>query len=157
MKKFCEREQAVVAALGSNALFGELLVHVSSCPFCSEVVLVMKSLREDAAIMPGERQMQDPSRIWRLAQDLLREKAFEKASLPIRIAWTLVFVTAIFAMPWLLLILVKVPWVKPDLMLSHLPLLDRSWSSALTNLTLFSVTVTFICTGFSSWYILREQ
>jgi len=156
MKKYCQKEQAVVAALRSGTLFGELLVHVSSCPFCSEVVLVMESLREDAAFVPDVGHTPDPSRIWQLAQDLVREKAVEKSSLPIRIAWAFAFVTAILAMPWLLLILVKLPWVNPDLVLSHLPLLDRSWSPALTNITLFSVAVTLICTGFSSWYILEQ-
>ena len=120
-------------------------------------MLVMESLREDAAFVPDVGHTRDPSRIWQLAQDLVREKAVEKATLPIRIAWTFAFVTAILAMPWLLLILVKLPWVKPDLVLPHLPLLDRSWRPALTNITLLSVAVTLICTGFSSWYILREQ
>jgi hypothetical protein len=157
MKKYCEKEQAVVVALRSGSLCGELLVHVSNCPFCSEVVFVMESLREDPAFAQDGRRMPDPDRIWQRAQGVVREKAVEKATLPIRIAQIFAYVTAILAVPWLLLALPKLPRVMPDLGLAHLPLLDGSWSPALTSITVLSVTVTLVCTGFSSWYILREQ
>jgi hypothetical protein len=157
MKKFCEKEQLVVAALRSRSLCGELLVHVSNCQFCSEVVFVMESLREDPAFAEDAWCMPDPDRIWERARGVVRENATEKAMLPIRIAQIVAYVTAILAVPWLLLELPKLPRVVPDLGLAHLALLDGSWSPAQTSITVLSVTVTLVCTGFSSWYILREQ
>jgi len=157
MKKYCEKEQPVVTALRSGSLCGELLVHVSNCPVCSEVVFVMESLREDPALAEDGGDMPDPDRIWERARGVVREIAAERAMLPIRIVQIFAYVTAILAVPWLLLELPKPPRVVPDLGLAHLALLDGSWSPALTSITVLCVTVTLVCTGFSSWYILRER
>jgi hypothetical protein len=157
MKKYCEKEQAVVAALRSGSLYDELLVHVSSCPFCAEVLLVMDSLREEPAFAQDEPRMCDAARIWQRAQGLAREKTVARATLPIRIVWTFACVAAIFAMPWLVLVLLKLPLGMADLGLTHFSLLDRPWSPTLTSSMLLSVTVALICIGFSSWYMLREE
>jgi hypothetical protein len=156
MKKYCEKEPAVVAALRSGPLYDELFVHAGNCPVCSEVLLVTEFLREEIASAQDAR-MPDAARIWQCAQNRAREKAVLKATLPIRIARTLAGVVAVVAMPWLVLVLVKLPLRVPDLGLRYFLLLDWHWSPTVTSSTLLSVTVTLICIGFSSWYILREE
>jgi hypothetical protein len=157
MKKYCEKEQAVVAALRSDSLYDDLLVHVGNCPFCSEVLLVINYLQEETAFAQDEPNMPDASRIWQRAQCLAREKIVAKATLPIRIVRTFACVAAIFAIPWLILVLLKLPLGMADLGLRYFPLLDRPWSSTLTSTMLFSISVALICIGFSSWYMLREE
>jgi hypothetical protein len=156
MKKYCEKEQAVVAALRSGPLYGELFVHVGNCPVCREVRLVMESLRKET--VPAQHAcMPDAARIWQRAQGRAREKAVLKATLPIRIARTFASVAAIVATPWLVLVLVKLPLRMSDLGLKHFLLLDWHWSPTVTSSTLLSLSLTLFCIGFSSWYMLREE
>lgn len=155
MKKYCEKEQALIAALRSGSSHDELLVHVSQCPFCSEVLLVAESLQEDAAFARDGQLIPDPARIWHHAQGVVKKNTIEKATLPIRIARTLACVTAVAVFAWLALLLRNLP--LPILGLKHFALLDRSWSAALTSSTFLGLVVTLLCTGLSSWYMLRDE
>src|SRR5215472_13096261 len=154
MKRYCELENAVVAALQSGTLSAELSVHIENCPICSEVVFVMESLRVDAAAAPVGR-MPDSAWIWQRAQSFAREKAIEKATQPIRIVMTVSIVTAVFAIPWMFSLLSKLTLKMPDFGLSHFSMLDRQQPAALTNGLLLCLTATLICTALSSWYMLR--
>jgi hypothetical protein len=184
---YCEKEQALVAALQSAALRSarshggitrggiindELLAHAASCPICSEVLLVTAFLRQefqhdDSASLDREFQTPDAAMIWRKAQARAREQALARATLPIRVARTCAGVLAILALPWVGLGFSQRPaWLtslgltdlgSTNLGITHLVALNGNWLTALSRLTLLGMTATLFGIVLSSWYMLREE
>ena len=157
--RYCEHEQAVIAALETGSLPDELLPHVGGCPVCSEVALVAQCLREEADLLNSDLYVPDSGAIWRKAQARAREQALARATLPIRVVRTCAYALAILATPWLVLQFSRPPAWLPGLGLKHLPWMqmDGNWLNALTGTTLLGMSVTLICIGLSSWYMLREK
>jgi hypothetical protein len=152
-ENYCEKEQQVVAAICANSRDVEILSHARNCPFCSEVLLVTESLRDDAELamhelahLPGGAAV-----IWRKAQAVAREKALARATLPIRIARICALVVAVFTALWILVDSGPL-WTGP------LGSLNWRWPSALNETALLlMITGTVLCIGLSSWYMLREE
>ena len=154
--EYCEKEAVVVAALRSGSLHDELLVHVGGCPVCSEVLLVVESLRE-GALAQDEAQLPGADAIWRRAQRLAREKAVAKATLPIRIVRTCACALAILAVPWIVFEFPQLPaWVH-GVGLKAVSSMDGNWRAALTGTTLLGISGSVLCIALSSWYMLREE
>jgi hypothetical protein len=155
---FCEKEQPVVAALCGSSGDAEILGHARSCPVCSEVLRVAEFLRESAQLATHELSaLPDPALIWRKAQNLAREKALVRATLPIRIARISAFV-AVLAAPRLILESHRLWPLMAELWLRHLSSTNRLWASDLNETALvLEITGTTICIGLSSWYMLREE
>jgi hypothetical protein len=161
-ENYCEREQAVAAALHSGTLSSEILSHAGNCPVCSEVLLVAEFLREESASLDRELRLPDATVIWQKAQAKARERALAKATLPIRITRTCAYALAILAAPWIFLEFSGRPSWLPSFGLQHLRLIDlavidRSWMAALTGTMLIGITATFFGIALSSWYMLREE
>jgi hypothetical protein len=155
--RYCDREQAVVAALRSGPLRGALLDHVASCPVCSDVLFVARFLREESAHLEREAHTVDAAVVWQKAQARATEWALAKATLPIRIVRNCAFALAILASPWLVFEFSQFPAWMPDFGLRHLASMDGNWFAALTGTTLAGITATLVCVGLSSWYMLREE
>jgi hypothetical protein len=101
---FCDKEQQVAAALCGSSRDAELLAHARSCQVCSEVLLVAEFLRGSAQLATHELSaLPDAALIWRKAQTFARERALDRATLPIRIARIATFFVAVLAAPWLIL------------------------------------------------------
>ena len=156
---FCEKEEQVVAALCGSSRDAEILGHARSCPVCSEVLLVAEFLRESAQLATHELSaLQDAALIWRKAQNLAREKAPVRATLPIRIARISAFVVAVLAAPRLILESHQLWPLMADLFPRHLSSTNRLWASDLNETALvLAIAGTIICIGLSSWYMLREE
>src|SRR5271165_5828678 len=167
---YCEKEQAVVAALHGGTLNAELLGHAGGCPVCSEVLLVAEFLHEEGTSFDRELRLPDATVIWRKAQAMAREKALARATLPIRIARTCAYSVAILATPWMVLEFSGRPSWLPDLGLRHLmsidltsidltsralTSIDGNWLAALTGTMLVGITATLLGIALSSWYMLR--
>lgn len=159
-ESYCEKEQALVAALHSGMLNDELLVHAGSCAVCSEILLVTELLRteflqdESAAL---DLPVPDATMIWRKAQARARERALARATYPIRMARTSACALAILAAPWILVELSRRPWWLQNLGLTHFVSRDVNWLAALTGTMLVGMTATFLGIALSSWYILRQE
>jgi len=157
--RYCEHEQAVIAALRAGSLPHDLMVHVGGCPVCSEVLLVTEGLLEDAALANDDLHMPDAGVIWQKAQARAREQALARATLPIRIVRTCAYALAILASPWLVVQISHPPAWMPSLGLRHFSWMqmDGNWLAALSGTTLLGLTATLVCIGLSSWYMLREK
>jgi hypothetical protein len=154
---YCDKEQAVVAAVRSGTLNADLLGHAGGCPVCSEALLVTEFLREESTCLEHELYTPDAAVLWRKAQTRAREKALARATLPIRITRTCTYALAILATPWIVLEFSRRPSWWSSLGLKHLAPMDGNWFVALTGTTLLGVTATFLCIALSSWYMLREE
>jgi|SRR5208282_3939167 len=164
---YCEKEQAVVAALHGGTLNAELLGHAGGCPVCSEVLLVAEFLHEEGTSFDRELRLPDAAVIVRKAQARAREKALATATLPIRVARTCAYALAILAAPWVVLAFSGRPSWLPNLGLPHpisidltsitLTPIDGNWLAALTGTMVIGITATFLGIALSSWYMLREE
>jgi hypothetical protein len=156
---FCEKEQQILAALFGGSRDAEILGHARSCPVCSEVLLIAECLRESAQLATHELSaLPDATLIWRKAQNLAREKALVRATLPIQIARISALVVAVFAAPRLTLESHRFWPLIADLWPKHLSSINRLWASELNETALvLAITGTIICIGLSSWYMLREE
>jgi hypothetical protein len=153
----CAKEQELVAALHDGTLNTELLSHAGSCTVCADVLRVAAFLHEESASLDRELRLPDATVIWRKAQARAREKAFAKATLPIRIARTCAYVMAVLAAPWIVLEFSARPSWLPDLGLRHLASIDGNRLAALTGTMLVGMTATLLGIALSSWYMLREE
>ena len=166
MENDCQKEQELVAALRGGTLNPELLGHAASCPVCSDVLLIAEFLLKESASLDPELRLPDAAVIWRKAQTRAREKAFAKATLPIRIARACAYVFALVATPWIVLEFSAQPSWLPDLGLRHLTSMDFTSMAltsmdgnrlaALTGTMLIGITATLLGLALSSWYMLRE-
>jgi|SRR5271165_1449296 len=159
---YCEKEQAVVAALHGGTLNAELLGHAGGCPVCSEVLLVAEFLHEEGTSFDRELRLPDAAVIVRKAQARAREKALATATLPIRVARTCAYALAILAAPWVVLAFSGRPAWLPGLGFRHLTSsaltpIDGNWLAALTGTMLIGIAATFLGIALSSWYMLREE
>ena len=156
---FCEKEQQVVAALRGSSRDAGILGHVPSCPVCSEVLMVAEFLRESARLATHELSaLPDAALIWQKAQNLAREKALLRPTLPIRIVRISAFVVAVLAAPRLILESHQLWPPMADLWLRHLSSTNRLWAPDLNETALvLEITGTILCIGLSSWYMLREE
>ncbi len=154
--QFCEKEQTVVATKHAGALNPELLNHASSCPVCSEVLLVMEALQDEGTSLDHELYIPDAALIWCKAQARAREQAMARATLPIRIAKMGAELLGVLAAIWMIFELSRhAAWI-PDLGLKHFSM-NATWLDALTGVTLLGITATLVCVGLGSWYMLREE
>jgi hypothetical protein len=166
-ERYCEQEPVVTAALRSSTLNADLLAHAAGCDCCSDVLLVSEFLREESASLDHELRTPDAASIWRKAQARAREKAFARATLPIRVARNCAYILVILAAPWIAFEFSRQPAWLPDLGLKHLPLIDGSWMdgnwingnwlAALTGTTLVGIAAVTVCVALSSWYVLRAE
>src|SRR3974377_2220571 len=94
--QFCEKEQSVAMTMRSGALPEDLLIHVGSCPVCTEVALISHSLMQNVVL--EELHVPNAGLIWRRAQSLARQQAIASATRPIRIARFATLAAAIVAL-----------------------------------------------------------
>jgi hypothetical protein len=150
--RFCEKEQAVVAALLAGALPDDLLSHVKVCEVCTEVAQVSRALSQEVAPSADELRLPDPSLVWKRAEALAKQQAIAKATRPIRIARICACVAALVALPWLApIFLNSMPALE-----HHLWTMDRTFS-ALTSTILLGAGASLILISLSSWYVLRQE
>ena len=153
--QICEKEQAVLAALQNGNLSGELVVHLESCPLCSEIVMTVEGLRPEAARLDNNLRPPDPATIFRRAQQRAREEALARATLPIRITLACTVVLSILSAPWLIAYLMRLPWEVP--LLRPVYFLQRNLPDALSGSTVMGMAATLLCIALSSWFVLREE
>jgi hypothetical protein len=157
-REHCRKEEQVVAALRSGSPDAAILDHARECPICSDVLLVVTSLREESTLADHELDaLPDPGLIWQASQARTKQDALAKATLPIRIMRTCAGMLAILAAPWIVLeFLHPSAWIL-NYRLMRLPGADAAWLSAFTGATLFGITATLACIALGSWYMLREK
>jgi len=153
--QICEKEHAVLAALQNGNLSGELVVHLESCPLCSEIVMTVEGLRPEAARLDNNLRPPDPATIFRRAQQRAREEALARATLPIRITLACTVVLSILSAPWLIAYLMRLPWEVP--LLRPVYFLQRNLPDALSGSTVMGMAATLLCIALSSWLVLREE
>jgi hypothetical protein len=153
--QICETEHAVLAALQSGNLSGDLLVHLETCPLCSEMAMTVEELRPEAARLEESLKPPDPAIIFRGAQQRAREEALARATLPIRITLACTVVVSILSAPWLIAYLMKLPWELP--LLRPVYFLQRNLPDTLPGSLVIGMTATLLCIALSSWFILREE
>lgn len=153
----CENEQAVAAAVRAGALDAQLLAHAAACPACSDLLLVTEVLQKDSASLERDLHVPDAAVLWKKAQARAKEQAMAKATLPIRIVRICAYVLAFVAAPRILIELSHGPAWLPDLGLKHLSSIDANWLAAVTSTPVLGITLTVVCLGLSSWYMLREE
>jgi hypothetical protein len=157
-KQYCEKEHEVVAALRGFAPDLAIFRHAHECPVCSEVLLVAGLLQEESRLADYEvSSLPDASLIWRKAQTRAEEIVLRKATLPIRIMRTCAYALAILSSPWSAVQLSHARLSMPNLGITHSLWTDRSWLAAFTGTTVVGFTLTIVCVGLSSWYMLREE
>lgn len=156
-ERYCEKEQAVVAALHCECPDVDLLAHVARCALCSEVLMVTEVLREQSTSLDCGFRPPDAALIWQKAQVRVRERALEKATLPIRIARTCAYALAVLTISWITFEWSRRPEWLPNLGLHHLHSIDGNWLAAFTGTTLLGVAAMSICLALSSWYMLRTE
>jgi len=159
MNTFARRNNRSLPPLCGNSRDAGILGHARSCPVCSEVLLVAEFLRESAQLATHELSaLPDAALIWGKAQNLAREKALLRPTLPIRIVRISAFVVAVLAAPRLILESHQLWPPMADLWLRHLSSTNRLWASDFNETVLvLAITDTIICIGLSSWYMLREE
>jgi len=151
---FCDKEQAVGAALRSGTIPEDLLSHIGTCAVCTEVVMVSQFLLQSAASQ--EVPLPDAAFIFRRAQGMARQQAIAKATRPIRIAQLGAGVAGILALPWAAhTFLNSSLWIPYFAHLSWK--MDRSLSDVLTGTILFGMLGSLLLISLSSWYVLRQE
>jgi hypothetical protein len=151
--RFCEKEQAVVAALLAGTLTDDLLAHVSLCEVCTEIAHVSHALLHEEAPAADLLRLPDASLVWRRAETLAKQQAIAKATRPIRIARICAGVAALLALPWLApTLLNSMPNFSHNLLT-----MDHTFSEALTGTTLLAIGGSLILISLSSWYVLRQE
>jgi len=153
--QICETEHAVLAALQSGNLSGDLLVHLETFPLCSEMAMTVEELRPEAARLEESLKPPDPAIIFRGAQQRAREEELARATLPIRITLACTVVVSILSAPWLIAYLMKLPWELP--LLRPVYFLQRNLPDTLPGSLVIGMTATLLCIALSSWFILREE
>jgi hypothetical protein len=157
-KQYCEKEHEVVAALRGFATDAAIFGHAHECPVCSEVLLVGGLLQEESRRADHElSSLPAASSVWEKAQARAREMTLRKATLPIRIMRTCAYALAILASPWLAFQLHHARLSMPNLGIAYSLWTDGSWLAAFTGTTLVGFSLTIVCLGLSSWYMLREK
>jgi hypothetical protein len=151
--RFCEKEQAVVAALLAGTLPDDLLAHVSVCEVCTEVAQVSHALLHEVAPVADQFRPPDASLVWKRAETLAKQQAIAKATRPIRVARICAGVTAFVALPWLAPALLN----SMPAFTYHLWTMDRTLSAVLTGTTMLGAGASLILISVSSWYVLRQE
>lgn len=150
----CDKEQAVITALQSGNVSGDLLLHIESCRVCREVLMTAEALRYESACLDKTLSPPDAGVILRRAQQRARQEALARATLPIRIALACTLVVTILSAPWLFAYLVRLSWGFPFL---RSPWLNGNWLNALSGTTAMGMVATLLCIGLSSWFVFREE
>jgi hypothetical protein len=153
--QICEKEQAVLAALQNGNLGGGLLVHLETCPLCSEMAMTVEVLRPEAARLEESLKPPDPAIIFRRAQQCAREEALARATLPIRITLACTAFVSILSAPWLVAYCMRLPW--ESLLLRPVYFLQRNLPDALPGSLVIGMAATLVCVALSSWFVLREE
>lgn len=100
----CEHELSVARAVASGSWPAPLAAHVAACPACADVALVVGALRTEARLAAAE-SAPDPGTIWRTILRDQRQRAIERANLPItvmtRVALGACTVAAFAGLVWL--------------------------------------------------------
>jgi len=151
--RFCEKEQAVVAALCAGNLSDDLLAHVNFCEVCSEVTQISHALSQDVAPVAVELRPPDANLVWRRAQAFAKQQALAKATHPIRIARICACAAAVIALPWVASTFLN---SMPNFS-HHLLTMDHTFSEVLTGTTLLTAGASLILISLSSWYVLRQE
>jgi hypothetical protein len=156
--QYCEREHEFVAALRIGRPDDAALAHAGHCPVCSEVLLVARLFQEKAKLSDHELvSLPDASLIWQKAQTRAREIAMKKATRPILIMRSCACALAVIASPWLAFQLTHLPAWFANLGLTEFPRPDGAWLAAFTGTTILGFSLTIVCVGLSSWYMLQEK
>ena len=153
--QICEKEQAVLAALQNGNLRGDLLVHLETCPLCSEMAMAVEVLGPEAARLERSLNPPDPALIFRRAQQRAREEALARATLPIRITLACTVVVSILSTPSLVAYCMRLPW--ESLLLRPVYFLQRNLPDALPGSMVIGMAATLVCVALSSWFVLREE
>jgi hypothetical protein len=153
--QICGTEQAVLAALRNGNLSGDLLVHLETCPLCSEMAMTVEVLRPEAARVEGGLKPPDPAIILRRAQQRAREEALARATLPIRVTLACTVFVSILSAPWLVAYCMRLPW--EFLLLRPVYFLQRNLPDALPGSLVIGMAATLVCVALSSWLVLREE
>lgn len=153
--QICEQEQAVLAALQNCNLGGNLLVHLETCPVCSEMAMTVEVLRAEAARLEESLKPPDPAMIFRRARQCAREEALARATLPIRITLACTVFVSILSAPWLFAYCMRLPW--DFLLLRPIYFLQRNLPNALPGSVVVGMAATLVCVALSSWLVLREE
>lgn len=158
---YCEREDQTSAAICSGTIDRQMELHVQECAICSEVLLVSKFLKDDAALVDHQRPtLPDPTLIWQRARLQANQEALRLALRPIRVM-KLVACVAFAGSPWFRLLL---PIVR-ELTASRSRAVDLNLAAASKlwpimaneSTILLGVLGTIILLGLSSWYMLRQE
>lgn len=152
--RFCEKEEAVVAALHNGALCNDLLLaHVNFCEVCSEVVQISHALSQNVAPVADELRPPNASLVWRRAQALAKQQAIAKATRPIRVARFSACAAAVISLPW-----IASTFLNSIPTLAHqVGTVDRILAEALTGTTLLAAGASLVLISVSSWYVLRQE
>ena len=90
MRRECPRSEAVAAAVAGGGRFddgsGDLHVHVAGCQSCSDLVLVMSSLRSEWDMSRRAATVPSAGLVWWRAQLRQRQAAQRKATAPVAVA-----------------------------------------------------------------------
>ena len=160
-RDFCEREDQTAAAARSGTMDHETTLHAQECPVCFDIVLVSKSLNDNATVADRERRaLPDPALIWQKAQLRAKKEALRIALRPIRYMKVLAFL-AFAGSPWFRLLLpigreLAASWSRTvDLNLASG---SKVWPTMANESTaLLGALGTLILLGVSSWYMLRQE
>ncbi len=99
----CEREPEVLEAVQSGRL-AELRTHLDVCPACSDLVVVLESMRKDGDLVSAEVQVPSAGLVWFKAQLRARREATAEALKPVsvaeKVAYASVLTGLIAALAW---------------------------------------------------------
>jgi hypothetical protein len=158
-EQYCEKEQAVAAALAGGTRDAEILMHARECAVCSEVLLVREFLREGAQLAPQEIQnLPDATLVWRRAQATALERTLVRATLPIWAVRIVACAAGAFAAPSLVHQSRRL-WPRlTEVWPPHIWSTSRLWPSGSNELALLLViTGAIFLIGLSSWYMLQDS
>lgn len=80
----CEHEQAAARAVASGAWPAPLAAHLETCPVCADAALVAGALMVEARAAERE-PLPDPGAVWHAVRRSERQRALERANLPITV------------------------------------------------------------------------
>ena len=156
-RTYCEKEEAVLAALQSGTLGSELAEHLGQCESCREIVFVAKCLQRELGPAIAEARVPEAAFVWRRAQERARLQAIARAMRPIFLARLAAGIAAFLALVWAAFSAPAIlAWMSELRMLPQLNL-GATWPQVLTGSTLAGVVASLVCIGFSSWYMLRQD
>jgi len=99
----CEREPEVMEAVQSGRL-EELRSHISACPACADLVVVLESFQKEGQLPPDDVRLPTAGLVWFKSQLRARREATEEALKPVsvaeKVAYTSVLAGLIAALAW---------------------------------------------------------